>query len=74
MVNIQSPIIEIGKESMKDIPYAYVVGSLMYSQYVLVLIVYLVIVLGRFQSKLKIIHWKVAKRLRDIFNALKLQN
>lgn len=60
----QWPSNELERGSMKNIPYASVVGSLMYAQVCTRPdIAYAVNVLSRFQSNLGQEHWKVAKKV-----------
>ena len=55
---------DLEKESMKNIPYASVVGTLMYAQVCTRLdIAYAVGVLGRYQSNLGIDHWRATKKV-----------
>ena len=59
---LQCPKNEIEKKEMENIPYASTVGSLMYAQACTHLdIAYVVGMLGRYLSNLRMIHWKVAK-------------
>jgi len=49
---------------MEDIPYAYVVGSLMYAQTCMKPnISFAVGIIGRYQSNLELEHWKAAKKV-----------
>ena len=60
----QYPKNDLEKESMKNIPYASAVGSLMYAQvYTRPDIAYAVGVLGRYQSNSGMDHWRVAKKV-----------
>ena len=59
----QCPKNDLEKQSMKNIPYASVVGSLMYAQVCTRPdIAYAVGVLGRYQSNPGMDHWKAAKK------------
>ncbi|RVW24532.1 Retrovirus-related Pol polyprotein from transposon TNT 1-94 [Vitis vinifera] len=56
---LQCPKNEIEKKEMENIPYASTVGSLMYAQACTHLdIAYVVGMLGRYLSNLRMIHWK----------------
>jgi len=60
----QSPRNDFEREQMKNIPYASVVGSLMYAQVCTRPdIAYAVGMLGRYHSNSGIDHWKVAKKV-----------
>ncbi|XP_057969598.1 secreted RxLR effector protein 161-like [Malania oleifera] len=55
---------DLERRQMKDVPYASVVGSLMYAQTCTRPdISFAVGMLERFQSSLRMIHWKVAKKV-----------
>ena len=55
---------DLEKESMKNIPYASAVGSLMYAQVCTrPNIAYTLGVLGRYQSNQGMDHWRVAKKV-----------
>ena len=55
---------EINKKEMENIPYASTVGSLMYAEACTHLdIAYVVGMLGRYLSKLRMIHCKTTKRV-----------
>ena len=55
---------EINKKEMENIPYASVVGNLMYAQVCMHLdIVYIACMLGRYLSNLRMIHCKTTKRV-----------
>ena len=63
-IHMQCPRNDLEQKKMKYIPYASVVGSLMYAQpCTLSDISFVVGILGRYQSNLGIDHWKVAKRV-----------
>ena len=60
----QCPKNELEKEEMSNIPYAYIVGSLMYAQTCTRPdISFAVGMLGRYQSNPGIEHWKVANKV-----------
>ena len=60
----QCPSNDLEKKEMKNIPYASVVGSLMYAQVCTRPgISYAVGMLGRYQSNLGLEHWKAAKKI-----------
>ena len=60
----QCPKNDLENESMKNIPYASVVGSLMYAQVCTRPdIAYAVGVLGRYQSNPAVDHWRAAKKV-----------
>ncbi|KAL4340139.1 hypothetical protein GQ457_08G024220 [Hibiscus cannabinus] len=60
----QCPKNEFEREQMKNIPYAYVVGSLMYAQVCTKPdIAFAVGMLGRYQSNPGIDHWRAAKKV-----------
>ena len=60
----QCPKNDIEKESMKNIPYASAVGSLMYAQVCIRPdIAYVVEVLGRYQSNLGMDHWRAENKV-----------
>ena len=60
----QWPKNDLEKESMKNIPYALAVGSLMYAQVCTRPdIAYVVRVLGRYQSNPGMDHWRAAKKV-----------
>ena len=60
----QCPKNDLEKESMKNIAYASVVGSLMYAQVCTRLdIAYAVRMLGRYQSNPGIDHWRAANKV-----------
>ena len=60
----QCPKNDLEKESMKNIPYASAVGSLMYAQVCTRPdVAYAIGVLRRYQSNLGMDHWRVAKKV-----------
>ncbi|RVX19854.1 Retrovirus-related Pol polyprotein from transposon TNT 1-94 [Vitis vinifera] len=60
----QCPKNDLEWEQMKNIPYAYVVGSLMYAQVCTRLdIAFAVGMFGRYQSNPGIDHWKASKKV-----------
>ena len=60
----QCPKNDFEKEQMKNIPYASVVGSIMYVQiYTRPDIAFVVSMLGRYQSSPSIDHWRAAKKV-----------
>ncbi|RVX18276.1 Retrovirus-related Pol polyprotein from transposon TNT 1-94 [Vitis vinifera] len=60
----QCPKNDLEREQMKNIPYAFAVGSLMYAQVCTRPdIAFAVGMLGRYQSNLGIDHWKAAKKV-----------
>ena len=60
----QCPKNDLEKESMKNIPYASTVGSLMYAQVCTIPdIAYAIGVLGQYQSNLGMDHWRAAKKV-----------
>ncbi|GKC36073.1 putative RNA-directed DNA polymerase [Tanacetum coccineum] len=60
----QCPKTKVEYEEMKRIPYAFVVGSLMYAQVCTRPdIAYIFGMLGRFQSNPGLLHWKAAKKI-----------
>lgn len=60
----QCPKNDFEREQMKNIPYAYVIGSLMYAQVCTRLdIAFFVGILGRYQSNPGMDHWKAAKKV-----------
>jgi len=60
----QCPKNELEREQMRNIPYAYVVGSLMYVQVCTRPdIAFVVGMLRRYQSNPEIKHWTIAKRV-----------
>lgn len=64
MSNEQSPKNELEKDSMKNKPYASLVGNLMYAQVCTRLdLTFAVNVLERFQSNPGIAHWTAAKKV-----------
>ena len=61
---MQCPKNDLERKQMEDIPYAYVVGNLMYAQICTrPYISFAVDMLGRYQSNLGLEHWKVAKKV-----------
>ena len=59
----QCPNNDFEKEQMKNIPYALVVGSIMYVQVCTIPdIAFVVSILGRYQSNPGMDHWKAAKK------------
>ena len=71
----QCPKNDLEREKMKNIPYASIVGSLMYAQvYTRLNIAFFVGMLGRYQSNLGLDHWKAAKKvMRYLQGTQKLQ-
>ena len=68
----QCPKNDLEKESMKNIPYASAVGSLMYAQVCTRPdIAYAVGVLGRYQSNPGMDHWKAAKKVMGYLQGTK---
>ena len=68
----QCPKNDPEREQMKNIPYASVVGSLMYAQvYTRLDIAFVVGILGRYQSNPGIDHWKVAKKVMKYLQGTK---
>ena len=68
----QCPKNDLEQEQMKNIPYASVVGSLMYAQvYTRLDIAFVVGILGRYQSNLGIDNWKVAKKVMKYLQGTK---
>ena len=60
----QCPKNDIERKQMKNIPYAYAIGSLMYAQVCTRPdIAFVVGMLGRYQSNSGIDHWKAAKKV-----------
>ncbi|RVW20236.1 Retrovirus-related Pol polyprotein from transposon TNT 1-94 [Vitis vinifera] len=60
----QCPSNDLEKKEMKNIPYAFAVGSLMYAQVCIRLdISYAVGMLGSYQSNRGLEHWKTAKKV-----------
>ena len=60
----QCPSNDLEKKKMKNIPYAFAVGSLMYAQVCIRLdISYAVGMLGSYQSNRGLEHWKTAKKV-----------
>ena len=60
----QCPKNDLENESMKNIPYASAVGSLMYAQVCIrVVVAYTVGVFGRYQSNPSMDHWRVVKKV-----------
>ncbi|RVW43523.1 Retrovirus-related Pol polyprotein from transposon TNT 1-94 [Vitis vinifera] len=60
----QCPKNDIEREQMKNIPYASVVGSLMYAQVCTRLDIAIVVgMLGRYRSNPSLDHWKAAKKV-----------
>ena len=60
----QCPKNELEREHMKNIPYASVVGSIMYAQVCTRPdIAFVVGMLGRYQSNPGLDHWKAAKKV-----------
>jgi len=60
---MQCPKNDLERKQMKDIPYEYLVGSLMYAQTCTRPdISFVVGILGRYQSNPGLEHWKVAKK------------
>ena len=61
---MQCPKTDLEQKQMKNIPYAYVVGSLMYAQTCTrPYISFAVGMLGRYQSNPGLEHWKAAKKV-----------
>ncbi|XP_057954096.1 secreted RxLR effector protein 161-like [Malania oleifera] len=61
---MQCPKNDIERRQMKDVPYAFVVGSLMYAQTCTRPdISFAVGMLGRYQSNPGMIHWKATKKV-----------
>ena len=61
---MQCPKNDVKRKEMENVPYAYVVGSLMYLQTCTRLdIRFAVAMLGRYQSNLGIDHWKATKKV-----------
>ena len=61
---MQCPKSELEKEQMNSIPYASVVGSLIYAQTCTIPdISFAVGILGRYQSNLGLDHWKAVKKV-----------
>ena len=68
----QCPKNDLEREQMKNIPYASIVGSLMYAQvYTRLDIAFVVGILGRYQSNPSIDHWKVAKKVMKYLQGTK---
>ena len=62
--NEQCPKIDLEKDAIKTIPYASVVGSLMYAQVCMrPYITFIVNVLGRYLSNPRHDHWVAAKKV-----------
>ena len=60
----QCPKNEFERGQMKNIPYAFIVGSLMYAQvYTRPYISFVVSMLGRYQSNPGMDHWRAAKKV-----------
>ena len=60
----QCPKNDFEKEQMKNIPYASVVGSIMYVQVCTIPdIAFVVSMLGRYQSNPGMDHWRAAKKV-----------
>ncbi|XP_047267611.1 secreted RxLR effector protein 161-like [Capsicum annuum] len=60
----QCPKNNLERKQMKDIPYASIVGSLMYAQtHTKSDISFVVGILGQYQSNLRMNHWKAAKKV-----------
>ena len=60
----QCPKNDFKREQMKNIPYAFPVGSIMYAQVCTRLdITFAVGMLGRYQSNPEMDHWKAAKKV-----------
>ncbi|KAL6329388.1 hypothetical protein AAG906_017702 [Vitis piasezkii] len=60
----QCPKNDLEREQMKNIPYAFVVGSLMYAQVCTRLDIAIVVgMLGRYRSNPGLDHWKAAKKV-----------
>jgi len=61
---VQHPKNDLEQKQMENIPYAYVVGSLMYAQTCTRPdISFVVGMLGRYQSNSRLEHWKAAKKV-----------
>nr|GEU61087.1 putative zinc finger, CCHC-type [Tanacetum cinerariifolium] len=68
----QCPKTKVEYEEIRKIPYASVVGSLMYAQVCTRLdITYICGMLSRFQSNLGLLHWKAAKKVLQYFQGAK---
>ncbi|CAL9113679.1 unnamed protein product [Musa textilis] len=68
----QCPKNNLERESMKNIPYASVVGSLMYAQVCARLdIAFVVGMLNRYQSNPGMDHWRAAKKVMRYFQGTK---
>ena len=65
----QCPENELEREQMRNIPYAFVVGSLMYTEVCTRPdIAFVVGMLGRYQSHPGIEHWTIAKESVKIYS------
>ena len=68
----QCPKHDIEKEKMKNIPYALVVGSIMYVQVCTrPYIAFSVSMLGRYQSNPSMDHWRAAKKVLRYIQGMK---
>ncbi|XP_070019782.1 secreted RxLR effector protein 161-like [Nicotiana sylvestris] len=68
----QCPKNELEREQMKHIPYAFVVGSLMYAQFCnRPDIAFVVGMLGRYQSNPGLDHWRAAKKVLRYLQGIK---
>ena len=60
----QYPKNDLEREQMKNIPYASIVGSLIYTQvYTRPNVAFVVRILGRYRSNLGTKHWRIAKKV-----------
>ena len=68
----QCPKNELKREQMHNIPYASVIGSLMYAQvYTRPNIAFTIGILGRYQSNPSLDHWRATKKVMRYVQGIK---